>query len=65
MAKGTAAETFKHMFDTWMHPGTEPEVRASAERKMDAWLTRYGKTRADTSAILAQAGCHPTIGRGR
>jgi hypothetical protein len=55
MAKSTPAQTFKGIFDTWMHPGTEPELRATAERKMNAWLKRHGKTHADISGILAQA----------
>jgi hypothetical protein len=55
MAKSTPAQTFKRIFDTWAHPGTHPKVRDSAERKMDAWLKQHGKTRADISAILAQA----------
>jgi hypothetical protein len=55
MAKSTPAQTFKGIFDTWTHPGTEPELRATAERTLDAWLKRHGKTRADISAILAQA----------
>ena len=33
---------------------TEGE-RAAAEQKMDAWLKRHGKTRADIAAILVQA----------
>jgi hypothetical protein len=56
MAKSTPAQTFKRIFDTWAHPGTQPGDRANAERKMDSWLRRHGKTRADISAILAQAG---------
>jgi hypothetical protein len=55
MAKSTPAQTFKRIFDLWMHPGTEPEVRANAERQMDAWLKRHSKTRADIASILAQA----------
>jgi Protein of unknown function (DUF3631) len=61
--KGTPAQTFKGIFDTWAHPGTEPELRAIAERKMDAWLRRYGKTRADISAILAQAAADEAASR--
>jgi hypothetical protein len=55
MPKSTPAQTFKRIFDTWMHPGTLAGDRTSAERQMDAWLKRHGKTRADISAILVQA----------
>jgi hypothetical protein len=55
MAKSTPAQTFKRIFDIWAHPGTQPGDRANAERKMDAWLKRNGKTRADIFAVLAQA----------
>jgi hypothetical protein len=55
MAKSTPAQTFKRIFDTWMHPSTDPKTRSNAERKMDAWLKRNGKTFTDISAILAQA----------
>jgi hypothetical protein len=54
-SKSTPAQTFQGIFDTWAHPGTELELRATAEHKMDAWLKRHGKTRADISEILAQA----------
>jgi hypothetical protein len=30
-------------------------VRDTAERKLDDWLKRYGKSRADIPSILAQA----------
>src|SRR6516165_5490751 len=53
--KSTPAQTFAGIFAVWVHPGTEPELRATAERKMDAWLKRNGKTRADIPEILAQA----------
>ena len=55
MAKSTPAQTFKRIFDTWIHPGTQPGDRANAERKMNAWLKRYKKTQADISGVLAQA----------
>jgi hypothetical protein len=55
MAKTTAAQKFKRIFDLWAHPGTRPGERANAEHQMDAWLRRHGKTRADISSILAQA----------
>jgi hypothetical protein len=52
MAKTTPAQQFKKIFETWNHPGTEPELKATAERKMDAWLKRHGKTRADIPELL-------------
>jgi hypothetical protein len=55
MAKSTPAQTFKRIFDVWTHSGTQPGDRANAERKMDAWLKRHGKSRNDISSILAQA----------
>jgi hypothetical protein len=55
MAKSTPAQRFKHIFDVWMHPGSQPGDRANAERQINAWLKRHNKTRADISAILAQA----------
>src|SRR5262249_35461760 len=55
MAKSTPAQTFARIFAVWVHPGTQPGDRANAERKMDAWLKRNGKTRADIPKILAQA----------
>jgi hypothetical protein len=55
MPKSTPAQTFRSIFDVWAHPGTQSGDRANAERKMDAWLKRHGKTRADISAILVQA----------
>src|SRR6516165_9273321 len=55
MAKSTPAQTFARIFAVWVHPGTQPGDRANAERKMDAWLKRHGKTRADIPQILAQA----------
>jgi len=55
MAKSTPAQTFARIFAVWVHPGTQPGDRTNAERKMDAWLKRNGKTRADIPKILAQA----------
>jgi hypothetical protein len=55
MAKGTPSQTFARIFAVWMHPSTQLGDRANAERKLDAWLKRNGKTRADIAAILAQA----------
>jgi Protein of unknown function (DUF3631) len=55
MAKSTPAQQFKKIFDTVNHPGTEPELRATAERKLQAWLKRHGKTSADISELLGQA----------
>src|SRR6516225_12292288 len=63
MAKSTPAQTFKRIFDTWIHPGTQPGDRANAERKMDAWLKRHGKSRNDISSILAQAEADITAQR--
>jgi hypothetical protein len=53
--KSTPAQKFKRLFDLWVHPGTPAAERANAERKLDAWLKQHGKTRADISAILAEA----------
>jgi Protein of unknown function (DUF3631) len=56
VAKSTPSQTFAKIFATWVHPGTEEQVRKAAERSLDAWLKRHGKTRADIPSILAQAG---------
>jgi hypothetical protein len=55
MRNSRSAQKFKRIFDLWVHPGTPAAERANAERKLDAWLKQYGKTRADISAILAEA----------
>src|SRR5262245_34139695 len=52
--KTTPAQRFAQVFARFTQGATEGE-RASAEDKMDAWLKRHGKTRADIPAILAQA----------
>ena len=54
MAKKTSAQHFAQLFALFTAGATEGE-RAAAERKMDAWLKRHGKTRADIAAILVQA----------
>jgi hypothetical protein len=54
MAKKTQAQQFAQFFALFTGGATEGE-RAAAERKMDAWLQRNGKTRADIPLILAQA----------
>src|SRR5262249_8756627 len=38
-----------------MDTAAAPAVRAEAEKQIDAWLRRHGKTRADIQSILAQA----------
>ena len=52
--KKTPAQHFAQLFALFTAGATEGE-RAAAERKMDAWLKRHGKTRADIAAILVQA----------
>ena len=54
MAKKTSAQHFADLFQLFAAGATEGE-RAAAERKMDAWLKRHGKTRADIQSILVQA----------
>jgi hypothetical protein len=54
MPKSTPVQTFKKIFGMFTS-GATPDERATGERKMDAWLKRNGKTRADIPAILAQA----------
>src|SRR5262245_35767173 len=39
----------------FMDTAAAPAVRAEAEKQMDAWLKRHGKTRADIQSILVQA----------
>jgi len=53
--KGTPAQTFARIFALYMDPGTPQGVRDNAERQMDAWLRRQGKTRSDIPSTLAQA----------
>jgi hypothetical protein len=52
--KKTPAQHFADLFRLFTTGATEGEPTA-AERKMDAWLKRHGKTRADIAAILVQA----------
>lgn len=54
MPKKTPAQTFAAIFARWTQGATPPE-RAIGERKVDAWLKRNEKTRADIPALLAQA----------
>ena len=52
--KKTPAQHFAHLFALFTAGATEGE-RTAAERKMDAWLKRHGKTRIDIQSILVQA----------
>jgi hypothetical protein len=52
--KKTPAQHFAQLFALFTAGATEGE-RAAAERKMDAWLKRHGKTRADIQSVLVQA----------
>jgi Protein of unknown function (DUF3631) len=54
MPKQTPAQYFAKLFALFAAGATEGE-RAAAERKMDGWLKRHGKTRADIHSILVQA----------
>jgi Protein of unknown function (DUF3631) len=54
MPKQTPAQFFAKLFTQFMR-GANDKVRATAEGKMDAWLKRNGRTRADIQSILAQA----------
>ena len=45
---------FRGLFALFTSGATEGE-RTAAERKMDAWLKRHGKTRTDIPSILVQA----------
>jgi hypothetical protein len=54
MPKKTSAQTFAAIFALFT-AGATPGEREAAERKMDSWLKRHGKTRADISSILVQA----------
>jgi hypothetical protein len=55
VAKSTPAQLFAKFFRVFMDTAAAPAVRAEAEKQMDAWLRRHGKTRADIQSILAQA----------
>jgi len=52
--KGTPAQRFAAIFARFTS-GSTPGERASAERAMDDWLKRHGKSRADIPSVLAQA----------
>ena len=52
--KETSAQHFGHLFRRFTAGATAGE-RAAAEGKMDAWLKRHDKTRADIQSILVQA----------
>jgi len=54
MPKTTPAQHFARIFALFTS-GSTPGERATAERKLDAWLKRHGKTRADIQSILVQA----------
>jgi hypothetical protein len=51
----TPAQRFAKLFRVFMDKAARPGERASAERKMDEWLKRHGKTRNDVPQILARA----------
>jgi hypothetical protein len=53
--KGTPAQRFARIFAVFVDPGALQGDRDNAERQMDAWLNRHGKTRSDIPSILAQA----------
>ena len=55
MAKSTPAQLFAKFFRVFMDRAATPAVRAEAEKQIDAWLKRHGKTRADIQSVLAQA----------
>jgi Protein of unknown function (DUF3631) len=52
--KTTPAERFAAIFELFIR-GATPGERATAERKLNAWLNRHGKTHSDIPSILAQA----------
>jgi hypothetical protein len=54
MAKSSPAQTFAKIHARFV-AGATPDERATAERRMDAWLKRHGKTRIDIQSILVQA----------
>jgi hypothetical protein len=54
--KGTTpAQLFARIFAVWVDKKAPQAERDNAERKLDAWLKRHSKTRADIPAILIQA----------
>jgi Protein of unknown function (DUF3631) len=54
MPKLTPAQRFNNIFKRWTSGATEAE-RATGEKKVDEWLAKNGKTRADIAALLAEA----------
>jgi Protein of unknown function (DUF3631) len=54
MPKLTPAQRFHNIFKRWVTGSTEAE-RTTGEKKVDEWLARNGKTRADIAALLAEA----------
>jgi hypothetical protein len=54
MPKKTPAQRFHDIFRNWTS-GANEHVRGEAEKKMDAWLAKNNKTRADISSIVADA----------
>jgi len=54
MPKKTSAQHFHDLFKQWTS-GANEHVRAEAEKKMDGWLAKHAKTRADISSIVAEA----------
>jgi Protein of unknown function (DUF3631) len=54
MPKLTPAQRFQNIFKQWTS-GATVHVRTTAEKKMDEWLARNGKTRSDISALVAEA----------
>jgi hypothetical protein len=61
--KTTPAQTFRAIFNMWVHKNTPQKERDTAERKMDAWLKKHGKTRADISTIIVQAAADDDAAR--
>src|SRR5262249_22162330 len=54
MAKKTAAQGFRDIFNRWTL-GSTPAERTEGEKAADKWLGHHGKTRIDIPVILAQA----------
>src|SRR5262249_25172147 len=54
MAKKTPAQLFAAIFARFT-AGSTPDERATAEKAMDAWLKKRGKSRIDIQVILHQA----------
>jgi hypothetical protein len=53
--KTTPAQLFARLFAVFMDKSAPQAERDNAEHKLDAWLKRNGKSRADIPSILAQA----------